>query len=283
MKEMASMNFNIQPEYKGKITKKDLKKVFWRSFPTEHLWNYERMMNAGYTYAMIPVLKKLYPDKDDLADALTRHMEVYNVTPYIITLPEGISVAMEESNANDPDFDTTSISAIKLAMMGPLSGVGDAFFWGTLRILATSVGTGLALQGNILGPILFLLMFDLPHIILRYIGTFVGYGLGSNVIEKLRQSGIMDKVMEYASIMGIMVVGGMTMDMVNIDFITKIGSGKGAQTVQNLLDGIAPGLATLAIFGLMYWMLKKKMNPLVIMLIILVVSIAAAYFHILGA
>ncbi|MCO6529944.1 PTS system mannose/fructose/sorbose family transporter subunit IID [Lactobacillus sp.] len=276
------MSFKIQPQYKGKITKKDLQKVFWRSIPTEHLWNYERMMNVGYTYAMIPILKKLYPKKEDLSAALTRNLEVYNVTPYIITLPEGIATAMEELNASDPNFDTESISAVKLAMMGPLSGVGDAFFWGTLRILATGVGTSLALQGNILGPILFLLIFDVPHFIIRYTMTFLGYGLGSNVIDKLKQSGIMDKVMEYASIMGIMVVGGMTMSMSKVNFVTKIGSGKGAQTIQNLLDGIAPGLATLALFGIMYWMLKKKMNPLLIMLIVLIVSIAGAYFNVLG-
>lgn len=127
-----------------------------------------------------------------------------------------------------------------------------------------------------------MLIFDVPHFIIRYIMTFLGYGLGSNVIDKLKQSGIMDKVMEYASIMGIMVVGGMTMSMSKVNFVTKIGSGKGAQTIQNLLDGIAPGLATLALFGIMYWMLKKKMNPLLIMLIVLIVSIAGAYFNVLG-
>lgn len=133
------MSFKIQPQYKGKITKKDLQKVFWRSIPTEHLWNYERMMNVGYTYAMIPILKKLYPKKEDLSAALTRNLEVYNVTPYIITLPEGIATAMEELNASDPNFDTESISAVKLAMMGPLSGVGDAFFCGVLYVYLPQV------------------------------------------------------------------------------------------------------------------------------------------------
>ena len=80
-----------------------------------------------------------------------------------------------------------------------------------------------------------------------------------------------------------MVVGAMSKEMVSIDFVTKIGLGKDSTTVQKLLDGIFPGLATLALFGIMYWMLKKKLNPLLIMLIILIVSIAAAYFKILGA
>jgi fructoselysine and glucoselysine-specific PTS system IID component len=280
---MGSMSFSFKPDYNGKLTKKDLQKLFWRSIPYEHSWNYERMGNGGFAWALMPILKKLYPDKKDFANALTRHMELYNVTPYISTLPLGIAAAMEETNANDKSFDTTSISAVKLALMGPLAGIGDAFFWGTLRILATGIGTSLALKGNILGPILFFLVFNIPHYLMRYYGTFLGYGLGSNVIGQVQSSGIMGTLTKYASIVGMMVVGAMSKEMVTVKFITKIGLGKDSSTVQSLLDGIFPGLATLGLFGIMYWMLKKKMNPLLIMLIILVVSIGAAYFKILGA
>lgn len=45
------------------ITKKELNQVFWRSFQMEFSWNYERQMNMAYVYAMIPILKKLYPTK----------------------------------------------------------------------------------------------------------------------------------------------------------------------------------------------------------------------------
>ena len=257
--------------------------MFWRSIPYEHSWNYERMGNVGFTWALLPILKKLYPKKEDLSTAMKRHLELYNVTPYIVTLPLGIAAAMEETNVVDKSFDEKSISGVKLALMGPLAGIGDAFFWGTLRILATGIGTSLALKGNILGPILFFLVFNIPHYLMRYYGSFLGYGLGSNVITQVQSSGIMDTVTKYASIIGMMVVGAMSKEMVSVNFITKIGLGKSSTTVQSLLDGIFPGLATLGLFGIMYWMLKKKMNPLLIMLIILIVSIGAAYFKILGA
>lgn len=277
------MSFSFKPDYKKILNKKDITKMFWRSIPYEHSWNYERMGNVGFTWALLPILKKLYPQKKDLSVAMKRHLELYNVTPYIVTLPLGIAAAMEETNVTDPTFDEKSISGVKLALMGPLAGIGDAFFWGTLRILATGIGTSLALKGNILGPILFFLVFNIPHYLMRYYGSFLGYGLGSNVITQVQSSGIMDTVTKYASIIGMMVVGAMSKEMVSIDFVTKIGLGKDSTTVQKLLDGIFPGLATLALFGIMYWMLKKKLNPLLIMLIILIVSIAAAYFKILGA
>ncbi len=101
-----------------KITKKDLMKVFWRSIPMEFTWNYERQMHLGYCYALLPVLKKLYKE-EDLSDAMVRHMEFYNTTPFIITLPLGISAAMEELNAKNPEtFDKTSVSTVKTALMG---------------------------------------------------------------------------------------------------------------------------------------------------------------------
>lgn len=280
--EVILMNFSVHSNYEKKITKGDLKKVFWRSIPFEHSWNYERMGNVGYTYAMYPVLKKLYPDKDDLAQAMKRHLTLYNVTPYICTFPLGISAAMEEANTMEEEFDTESIGAVKSALMGPLSGIGDAFFWGTLRVIATGIGCSLAMKGNILGPLLFLLIFNVPHYFLRYFGTFLGYKLGSESITKIMASGLMDSVMEAASIVGMMVVGAMTMDMTAINFVTKIGSGEEATTLQDLLTDIVPGLPVLGLFGLVYWMLKKKMNPLLIMLVMLVFGIVGAFFGFLG-
>lgn len=276
------MSFKFESEYNKKIERKDLKNLFFRSIPYEHSWNYERMGNVGYTFALLPILKKLYPDKKDLSAAMKRHLELYNVTPYISTLPMSISAAMEEANAEDPDFDTQAISNVKLALMGPLSGIGDAFYWGTLRILATGIGTSLALQGNILGPILFFLVFNIPHYIIRYLLTFLGYRFGSDLITKVQQSGIMEKITHVASVMGIMVTGAMTMEMVAINIPVTIGVGESASTVQDLLNGIFPGFTTLALFGGVWWLLKKKVNPLLVMLILLALGIAGAFFGFLG-
>lgn len=71
--------------------------------------------------------------------------------------------------------------------MGPLAGLGDSFFWGTLRLIATGVGTSLALQGNVLGPILFLLIFNVPHVIVRYLLNRWGYKLGTGFLKRFKQ------------------------------------------------------------------------------------------------
>ena len=165
-----------QEQEETRITPRDLRRVFWRSFQMEFSWNYERQMNLAFVYALIPVLKKLYPRKEELAAALKRHLVFFNTTPHIVTLLLGITTAMEEKNSQQKNMDANAIDNVKASLMGPLAGLGDSFFWGTLRLIATGIGTSLALKGNILGPILFLLVFNVPHILVLYpLGLCAGH------------------------------------------------------------------------------------------------------------
>ena len=99
------------------ITKKELNQVFWRSFQMEFSWNYERQMNMAYVYAMIPILKKLYPQKEEMAAALKRHLAFFNTTPHIVTFILGINAAMEEENVLDENFEVGTIDSIKTSLM----------------------------------------------------------------------------------------------------------------------------------------------------------------------
>ena len=180
-KDMTKDLQTISPE--SKITKKDFNQCFWRSLTLDSSWNYERMQNIAYCYMMAPIIRRLYENKEDRAAALKRHLEFMSVTPHISTLLVGISGAMEEENAKNPDFDENSINAVKSSLMGPMAGVGDSFFWGTLLLIAAGVGVSLASQGNIMGPILFFLIINIPHFILRYLCLDKGF-VGINGIDR---------------------------------------------------------------------------------------------------
>ncbi|MEC5272701.1 PTS system mannose/fructose/sorbose family transporter subunit IID [Caldifermentibacillus hisashii] len=283
LKEVSTEGRNRVINESKKISRKDLKKVFWRSFAMEWAWNYERQAHMGFMFSMMPILRKLYDDdKEKLAKACSRHMEFFNTTPHLSTLILGISTAMEESNVNEKEFDDTSINGVKAALMGPLAGVGDSFFWGTLRIIATGVGTSLALKGNILGPILFFLIFNVPHVLLRYFCTFWGYYVGTDVLKKIQKSGLMDSLTYGAQVLGLMVIGAMTASMVIVNVPLSIGSGDSATKVQEILDGIMPGLLPLGLTFLLYWLLQKKVKFLYLLLGIAVLGIVGAFFGFLG-
>ncbi|EBS3984407.1 PTS mannose transporter subunit IID [Salmonella enterica subsp. enterica serovar Give] len=261
---MISDKDRQQAETTGLVTARDLRRVFWRSFQMEFSWNYERQMNLAFVYTLIPVLKKLYSRKEDLAEALKRHLAFFNITPHIVTLILGITVAMEEKNSQQKEMDASSIDNVKASLMGPLAGIGDSFFWGTLRLIATGIGTSLALKGNILGPILFLLVFNVPHILARWFFTRWGYVLGTGVLQRIQQSGMMESLTYGASIIGLMVVGAMTASMIDITIPITFGTGEAKTHVQDIINDIMPCLLPLISFAIVYWLLGKKVKPLTI-------------------
>lgn len=267
----------------NQITKKDLRKMFWRSLPMEFSWHYERQMHMGFAFMIGPLLKKIYKnDPKGLSEAMQRHMEFFNCTAHVTPFIGGITVAMEEMNATQDDFDSSSINAVKAALMGPLSGIGDSLLLGTLRVLAVGIGTSLAVQGNILGPILFLLIFNVPAFILRYVCAMKGYELGATYLEKIQKSGLMQKFMLAAGILGVMVIGGMTNELVVISTPLAMGSGDTATKIQAILDGIMPGLLSLGVMGIYYYLLNKKVNVIILIVATAIIGIICAQFGILS-
>lgn len=125
-----------------KLSEKTLHHVFNRHYQLLGCFNYERQMSTGYAYTMMPALKELYKDDPEgLKAAVKRHLEFYNcatsTSPFLI----GLTCAMEEQNASEPEkYDASSITSVKAALMGPLAGIGDSFFWGTFRVIAAGIG-----------------------------------------------------------------------------------------------------------------------------------------------
>jgi len=264
------------------LNKKDLRKVFWRSLPMEFSWHYERQMHMGFEYMISSGLRKIYKnDPDGLRESLQRNLEFFNCTAHITPFIGGVTLAMEEENEKSNDFDVSSISAVKAALMGPLSGLGDSLILGTLRVLAVGIGASIAIKGNVLGAILFLLIFNIPTFILRYYTAMKGYELGASYITKIQESGAMRVFMLAAGILGVMVIGGMINNLVVATTPLKIGTGSGATKIQEVLDGILPGILPLGFTGIYYYLLKKKVNVIWLIIGTAIFGIICAEFGIL--
>lgn len=258
------------------VTKKDLDKmaVNQGSLGMEFSWNYERQMHIAFCMMMNPILKKIYADDPEAyRKALVRHVEFFNITPQLAPFVGGVVASMEEMHKTG-EVDAAAISSIKTALMGPLSGIGDSIFIGCIRIIALGVGLSLALEGNVLGPILYFLIYNIPAFIVRIGGARLGYNLGFEYLTKLKESGMMDKLLMAAGILGIMVIGAMCKDMVYTGLALTIGSGETATPLQEILDGIMPGLIGLSVTWIYYWLLTKRVNSLVLIIGTLILGIA---------
>ncbi len=261
----------------GMVANGDLRRVFWRSMLLEANFNFETMQNTGFAFAILPVLKKLYKTKEAMAAALKRHLQLFNTSTYGCTLILGLAAAMEEQNTRDAEFNEESINAVKSGLMGPLAGVFDSLFWGTLKVIAAGVGVSLALKGNLAGAILFILLFNVPHLLLRYNLTFIGYRAGTRFLQRLSQNNVMDRLKDGAAILGLMVVGAMPATLMNIHTPLSFsaggaaGAGDVSSSLQGILDQIVPAALPLGITFLVYYFIKRgvKTTPLLIGLLLL--------------
>jgi mannose PTS system EIID component len=195
-----------------------------------------------------------------------RHTTFYNITSNVGTFCFGLVASMEKENSKNKDFDENSIVAIKTSLMGPLSGVGDSIFWGVLRVIAAAVAIPLSLKGSILGPIIFLLIYNVPSIICRYYLTYMGYSMGESFLSKIQDSGAMAILSKCASILGLMMIGGMTASMVKFNSILTFTVPNGDPVkLQTYLDSIFKGLVPLLLTYGCLKLMQKRVNINVIM------------------
>ncbi len=295
------------------LSKKDRLAVAWRSTFLQGSWNYERMQNGGWCYAMIPAIKKLYKDPEDRKAALKRHLEFFNTHPYLASPVLGVTLALEEDRANGAAVNDVAIQGVKIGMMGPLAGVGDPVFWFTVRPMLGALGASLALGGNILGPILFFVLWNAIRWGFMWYTQEFGYRAGSKITEDL-SGGLLQDITKGASILGMFVLAALVERWVSIKFTPVIAeiklskgayiewdkvemSGKGMktlfeqvqsgmafepikqQTLQGNLDSLIPGLVPLLLTFLCMWLLKKKVSPIVIIIALFIVGIVG---HLIG-
>lgn len=271
---MESKDFHDQTPAPD-LNRKQLRRMGWRSVFLQASFNYERMQAAGWLYSILPGLRHIHKNKKDLSKAMKDHLEFFNTHPFLVTFIMGIILAMEQRKES-----REAIRGIKIATMGPLGGIGDALFYLTLLPITAGIGASLAIEGNFLGPFIFLISFNIIHFGVRFGLMNYGYKMGVKAIAKIKEG--TKQITRAASIVGLTVVGGLIATYVafNIDYVWKSGEAKlNIQT--DVLDQIMPAMIPLAYTLLMYWLLKKGRSPLALIGITLVIGLIGSYFKIL--
>ncbi|MGY0693860.1 PTS system mannose/fructose/sorbose family transporter subunit IID [Virgibacillus sp. FSP13] len=298
-----------------KLSKRDRVSIWWRSTFIQGSWNYERMQNGGWAFSMIPAIKRLYKSKEDRSAALQRHLEFFNTHPYVASPILGVTLALEEERANGAPVDDKAIQGVKVGMMGPLAGIGDPMFWFTVKPILGALAASLALSGNILGPILYFVLWNVIRMGFMWYSQELGYKAGSKITEDL-SGGLLQDITKGASILGMFILGSLVNRWVNVAFtptVSEVELDEGAYidwdslpsgsegiktalqqqaegrslskydvtTLQDNLDSLIPGLAGLLITLLSMWLLRKKVSPIVMILGLFVVGVVFHVLHIM--
>jgi PTS system N-acetylgalactosamine-specific IID component len=279
MASNSEVTMRGQQEYIDKteaesLDNKTLNKMAWRSMFLQASFNYERMQAGGWLYSILPGLKKIHKNKEDLSTSMKHNLEFFNCHPFLITFVMGIILSLEQKKS-----DVQTIRALRVAAMGPLGGIGDAIFWFTLLPISAGIGANLSLQGSILGPIIFLLLFNIVHLGLRFGLMHWSYKVGVDGITKLTKNA--KEFTRAATVLGMIVVGALIASYVSVNIATpEYLSMQGTIDIQSILDSIMPCLLPLVLTFFMYGLVKKNVSPMVNILILVVIGIVGGFLGI---
>lgn len=240
------------------LSKTELVKTFVRSLFIMTSINYERYCSLGFCYAMIPALRKLYPNPEDFKEAMGRANEFFNCHPYTGNAVLGVTLALEEQKALGKDITAEAISSTKTALMGPLSSIGDSVFKATFMTIFAAIAASLALEGNPIAPIVFIVPNVALNVISRWLFVKYGYEWGTKLVARMQSSDLIRRFVEAATIVGMMVVGAMIVGFVKLSIAATWTIGGAEINLQTILDSLVPSLLPLLLVLGYYGILRKS-------------------------
>ena len=280
-----------------KVSKKSLNSSFWRWFYGNlTCFSHEHMQTFGYMWSMLPIIQELYETKDEQAEKLQTYYPFFNTQPQIGSIVVGITAGLEEARANGAEeIDDEMINGIRAGLMGPLAGIGDSLIVGTYIPVLLGIALGLAEGGSIIGPLFYIVVWNVTSIFFQKWIYNKGYELGGSAVEVIVGEQA-TALRESVIVMGQVIVGAMAGTWVSITTSVQLTTSiqnktemviegskviekvTGTQEVpvllQEKLDGAFPGVLTLLfVLGCWWLMAKKAISPIKIMLLMVVVAI----------
>ena len=239
------------------ITKKDVNKLFFRWYVRAEMSNsFERLQSLSFCSAMVPALRKLYPDKEKRAEALQRNLQFFNTEGIFGAAIHGTTLAMEEQKDRGENIPDEMITNIKTGLMGPMAGIGDTLTWGILRPILLALAASFAMQGSALGIIFPFIFVIVTYIIGNYLCN-MGYTMGRNSIKEMLSGGKIKDVIYAAGIVGVFMMGALAASYVDISTPLSFSINGEEMVVQDMLDSIIKGLLPLGFVMGSYFFLKK--------------------------
>lgn len=264
-----------------RMTKKELRQL-WRRWGFTHLssMSYEKLQAHAWAYSYLPFAEKYYKDEPEKKrDLLVRHSMFYNTEPQTGQLINGIVASLEEEIAIGGDVPLEMPINIKTTLMGPLAGIGDSIMQGIIVPILLSIGMGLAVGGNALGPVFYILTYGIVGPLISYLCFMNGYKLGVNAIDVIIGENA-KRITDAFNTLGIMVVGGLAASNIMLVTKLKIPMGDETQKLQAVLDGIFPKILPLGMVLLAWYLLTAK--QLTATKVIVILTVISAIGVVLG-
>lgn len=159
-------------------------RMYLRLFAVQGSWNYETMLGNGIAFCAEPALRRLPGGIGATAysEALARQARYFNAHPYLASVAVGALARAELDRVPAP-----LIERFRTALGGPLGSVGDRLVWASWLPLCSLVALaafGLGARPSLV-VLIFLIAYNLGHLLLRAWGLRVGFVRGLRVADAL--------------------------------------------------------------------------------------------------
>lgn len=273
-------------EEKKILTKKDVRKAALTWHVASHLtYNYQRLQAGAMAALMGPVFEKLYPNnKEKVVEGCQRQMLYFNTEPRWGAVIPGMTVALEEAYATDPEsgIDGGLITEIKTALMGPLAGIGDTVWSGLIRPILLSIALAWASQGMVWGAWVYCLVGFGLDLAITYYMFMRGYKLGTDSVEKFLEGGFIKTVTTTLGIIGLFCLGAMIVKYVGINAVLTVEMTTTTLDFGAILNKIVPSFLPLAVTMMAYWMQAKGKKITTVLLVLFLIGFIGGAVGFLG-
>lgn len=255
-------SIDIQPET---LTKKDITKTYVRwHFANEIPHSFEKYVAPSLLYAMMPILKKLYKDPEELKKAYQRQLLFFNTQLSwgggVIT---GLMASMEAQRAAEQYNHEEILMSddlmynTKAGLMGALAGIGDAIDSGTVQYIFIAMAIPWAQQGSPMGAIFPFICFATYQLLLGLFLAHQSFNMGRNATGLLQSSAIQSAI-EMLSVLGMFMMGILAGNYVKVTSSLAFTLSGREFVLQDLLDSILPGILPLAVVMGVYFFYAKS-------------------------
>ncbi|HLV49758.1 MAG TPA: PTS system mannose/fructose/sorbose family transporter subunit IID [Erysipelothrix sp.] len=263
---MTNKNVNLAPE---EITNKDLRKAWTRwHLANEVPHSFDRYIAASLLFALMPILRKLYKDEEELKAAYQRHLLFFNtqatwgggtITGIVASLEE--ERAHEVHRGDEVTIDDDLIYNTKAGLMGALAGIGDSIDSGTVQYIFIAIALPWAQQGSPLGALFPFIGFALYQYFIGLYFTNMGYRMGRSAATEIVAGRKIQSIIEGLSILGLFMMGILAGNYVKVSSSLSWSISGREFVLQDILDSLIPGLLPLlTVFGVYYYFTKKGLN-----------------------
>jgi len=224
-----------------------------RSLFIHSSWNFWRMQNLGFAFAMLPSIRCLAKDREATSRMLSRHLQLFNTNPYMSAPIIGSAMRLEEDLYRDGQC--LEVDHLKTTLMAPYAAMGDALFWGSLKPLAAVAAVLLALKGSLFAAVALLVVYNPLPCWIRLKGFAEGYRKGKDGIDFIRGMNL-PWISRRIRWLSVLLLGLMAWVVSALPFPAAAAAGHP--------DVLQKGVMLVAVLGC-FWMLRKGVSVLTIL------------------